>query len=130
MPVGSVVAGLGTVKAAMAPLVTVEQNGRRRTCPPPPTLKLTGLSPWSVARKHTCPEASFCWLRSVMLAPETVAQFWAKSGAVRKQATEMSCNSFFIFPHWRRVYGRFWFVSGHDFSRAVRQHTTFGFSRC
>src|SRR6185437_12666083 len=79
IPLGELVAGLGTVSVAVAPLVTVAQNWRLSTWPPPPTMKLMGLSFWSVPRKQSCPAESFCWLRSVMLAAETVVQFCACS---------------------------------------------------
>ena len=75
--VGAVSAGLGTEKPVTAPLATAEQNARRSSCPPPPMPILMGLSLWSVARKQSCPAASFCWLRSVMFVAVTLVQFWA-----------------------------------------------------
>jgi hypothetical protein len=55
-----------------------------------------GVSDWSVPRKQSCPEASFCWLRSVMFVAVTVAQFWAEAGETRAASRERERRMRFI----------------------------------
>src|SRR5258708_15291275 len=96
MPAGVVFGGFGTVSAATEPVVTAEQNARLSIWPPPPTLKLMGLSFWSVPRKQSCPADSLFWFRSVMFDAETVVQFWAWAHTGTNAIAMIRCSVFLM----------------------------------